>query len=93
MKQSAKKFLRDNLDQRIQAGMKALYPHFEFEHRLMHSHLPTNIVYYSNYASVDSLIFSTYASPHLGSSPSTGSSTPSPPATATRTSPAKSPKS
>lgn len=88
MRKVAQKFMRDNMQQKIQNQMKSLNPNFEFEHQFMK--LPTypKIILYSNASSVDQFI-SQYIQINSGSSQSSGSSTPNQPAIATKFSPDK----
>lgn len=81
MRKFAQKFMRDNMQQKIQNQMKSLYPNFEFEHQFMK--LPTypKIILYSNASSVDQFI-SQYIPLNSGSSLSSSSSTQNLPAIA-----------
>lgn len=72
MRKVAQKFVRDNMQQKIQNHMKTLYPNFEFEHQFLKLPVYPKVILYTNVPSVDRLI-SQYPRLYAGSSPSSSS--------------------
>lgn len=56
MRKVAQKFMRDNMQQKIQNQMKKLNPNFEFEHQFMKLPNYPKVILYSNAPAVDLFI-------------------------------------
>ena len=56
MRKVAMKYMRDNMQQKIQNQMKNFHPNFEFEHQFMKLPNYPKIILYSNVPGVDQFI-------------------------------------